>query len=345
MEFFIKPYEFENFDAFDKHILKHILIEYKEKNNFSKSCVIEAYGVYEGLREFAARLTNDLHQKVKDRLKMNNFNIFEMEWVKEDFKDIPNIFFSNLSIRCKFSKQFKSNYHRVPNKKLTDDWKVDIELYIDPLNRNWPNIVYKKLMHELTHAYDDYNALLKGYKRFDLAYLLLKDIEDFDKDKKILMNSDNKEYFREIFRFILNIERNAYAAELVGELKKLDTGLIYKPEDAVELLKKSETYNIYKAILNDIKKYSEGKLGQDVVHDFTALYNEVCHTKLSSNKVFKKLEHLASESIKKFDQIIGQACLEALVPQGIIMEDSTVMMNIIKRYLFNRDDKPIHIDY
>ena len=92
MEFFIKPYEFENFDAFDKHILKHILIEYKEKNDFSKNCIIEKYGVYEGLRELAARLTNDLHQKVKNRLKMNNFEDFSMKWPKDDLKDIPNIF-------------------------------------------------------------------------------------------------------------------------------------------------------------------------------------------------------------------------------------------------------------
>lgn len=329
-----QPYMFEEFDAFDNHILKHIIIEYAGKNDFLKYCILERYSVYDGLQELAAILTDEIHIIVNNKLKIRNYSDFSIVKTKESLNKVPNIFFSRLNVHCIFAKQTVANYHRTLDAKLTDDWLVELNVYINPSDRNWPNVIYKKLMHKLTHAYDDYNALLKNNRRFDLAYSLMSDIKNFDAQNRILVNSDNREYFKEVFKFILNIERNAYIAELVEELKQLDDRNAYKPQDIVKILKKSEIYNIYKAILYNIEKYKTGHLSQDIIQDFTVLYNEANHSKLSSNKVFKKLENLAKEFIKKFDETIGKVCLESISLSNSIVEDSTSMIDSIKQFIF-----------
>ena len=135
----------------DERLLNHMCIDYK---------LYENAGLYDGIEDLARFLLNKIksHQEVE----------FDLEYNCDDIqlKRINNIFFSKIILHCVRNKNYNNVGEYISNdvidyNKSTDKFnfvKIKLELTI----KNNSQEVYQSLLHELTHAWDDYNSYKNG---------------------------------------------------------------------------------------------------------------------------------------------------------------------------------------
>lgn len=291
-------------DSFDNEVLSHISIEYFENYYaYMKHLVFEKYGVYDGLTELCKIISNDIDDErvLKDR------KAFTLNYSKEELDDLPNVFFDELLINVNIINKkeeptgsYTTDYSKLNKEKLFD--KVVINLSV----RHGTD-AHKILMHELTHAYEYWNRLIKGD-----TY-----IQDIFKSNfyKGLMPTDNDTefswYTKIVLYLTLGIEQNAFVTELTHELHQHQNE-IKTPLDALSILKQSGIYQTYKFLYTKLIGYTNKTADEKWIRQITDTYNQLSNTNWSSEKVIKKLKHLIQKSLKKFDNIIGKLCVDSL---------------------------------
>ena len=312
------------FDEFDLSILQHIAISYKEHNIFNKGhLILEKYGVYDGLNDLILLIEKDIKNMLKNP---DNKDGFELKYFKKDLNDIKNIFFNELIIDIALNENTdEGNYEN--NEKINKDSLlfdiVNIDIY-SRKNANDVNIddIIESIKHEFIHAFNNYNLLLKNNKSLSE----LTDSDFYNKLYPKVYFNDFEKYIRKVLYFTLQEEQNAFIGELSDELRR-NKSKVKTPKDALNILKDSIIYKTYKDLYIHIQEYKDNKLNQEYIDLITNEYNDICNTKLTSNKVFKKLNFLITKSIKKFDTVIGKLCLEnlnnikTLIPSNIYLNE------------------------
>lgn len=293
--------EISALDSFDKEILKHIAIDYKERHIYSRFHVIlEKYGIYDGLEE----LVDFIDKEIYNNYRKDRKNRFELEYTREQLKDFKNIFFEELHLNVDMTKnigaEYEDKYAKLnPETLLLEKVIIDIEVNND-------NEIIGNLQHELTHAYNQYCSLLKGNDYFKELSM-----STFYKNMTNLKGDTLKKHIRQIMYLTLDEERNAFIAQMAAELKN-NKDIIEDPYDAFKVLKESQVFRTYKSLYYYINLYKQNKLEDDKIKTITDEYNDISSSNLTSNKVFKKLEHLIDKSNKKLNKIIGKLCLKTL---------------------------------
>lgn len=277
-------------------LLNHINIDYR---------IYENAGLYDGIEDLSRFLTN----KIKSHQEYN----FILEYNYDDIqlRNFNNIFFSKIIIKCERNK-YNNNYGEyIPNEEIDFNKTINkfnyIRINLSLSIKHIAQEVYRILLHELTHAWDDYNSYKN--KTTSLKTVLLN---NYNNILKILDTSKNSydEIIGKILYFLSDIEMNAFMTEIAGYLyDTLDTNTIDNPHKAVEILKNSDLYKNYKNIGSILNSISETSDYEEFKNKLTNTFNEVNNTDYSSDKVLKILINKYIKIMRKIESNIGKLCV------------------------------------
>ena len=310
---------YNNLDNFDKTVFQHLYIDYKYESDFENQTLLESKGLFDGAERIASTVLLEIEKVIKSSFSKG----FSIELDRDSFRNPQQVFFKKLIIVFNFNtKDGGSHYNHKVDDSLDQETllmnEVKISINYNIYEKNYRKFIYKSLLHELTHSYQDYQTLLSNDKKFDR---LIDFYDRFDIKKGSFGQhlDEFQQYLRAVLYFTLGIETDAFKTELSAELKyHKKPSYDYTPLQAIEILRNTDIYKTYKNLAIYVLLYESGKLSKDIEETIRSEYNNICNTELSSSKVFKKLRFRIDRSIKKFDRIIGKLCLESLGNQKYI---------------------------
>lgn len=266
--------------------------------------VNEKHGTFDGQIE----LVNNLCEVIVDALQnmdMEEPYIFikkrDIEkWVKKSNEDKVTIFFNVLDIVFKESYGAIASY--LPNLSKYDKEhncfdKIVIYMDVDMIDE-YPKLT-ASLIHELTHAYEDFKKHEKG---LDITLDKLSQDKTYINICKSIENSKSS-LGREIsvmFYMLNNSEKNAFVSEfssiLDGYFEK-ETVISYN--EALKLFKEKDVYTV---LLKSIALLNNDNNHDYIVNKYNEIYNKSLHKtrciKLLKNKV-DKMFNKVTETLPK----------------------------------------------
>lgn len=296
----------------DYSILQHLAIEYKYNHLYSRNrLILERYGIYDGCESLAKYITDKILKNGLDN---------QYKFTKDELKGFKNIFFNNLIIDIDSSENKGGEYF--DNDELTNDLLFDevwINLYVQ---ENHKSLILETIMHELTHAYNNYMMILKNDDNYikTSSSLLYQNITNTNTD------SNNEFFLKKALYLLLGYEQNAFFSQIKAELSK-HKEKIKTPLDALQILKKSNVYKAYIRLNNEISDYMNDKLSDDEIKEIEDLYYNITNKKETANKIFKKLKALSNKTLKKLDHQLPKLCIENL--HNVLVTDDTNMFKIL----------------
>ena len=144
---------------------KNIIIENELQLHFYAEFIVgdcsyneicERYGSYLGQKELILDLAKEMDLIISNNDPEDTFILD-----KNDLSEYSNIFFNKLEI------QFSNNTAYIPNKSnfINKDNLFDkVFIYINPKIYNNYKSIAKALMHEILHAWDNYQSYIKNAK-------------------------------------------------------------------------------------------------------------------------------------------------------------------------------------
>ena len=283
-------------EQLENHTDEHIILEPMRFD--------ERFGLFYGCQE----MTEIIIKKIKYywETKSNEYpNGFGFEMLPKDFNNIDNVFFSVLRIYV--TDAFNSTYN--PNVTVYNEDAHKLEYVEIVINVNGDdNELQRKIEHELTHAFEDYNR--KVFFSKSLREIL---DENYIKAIKKMSNMNNKLEEIQSARFIhyLNkqeINANMGAFEAALHNKKFD-----KYEDGMKLIKATNTYKHYEDLAEVLELMIEKKLEKEVIDDIcNSLRSYDEYKNHTNNQIIKNLENRLRKFFKKFNKIIPKLVYDKL---------------------------------
>ena len=298
----------------DLSILQHLAIEYKLNHIYSrKKVILEKYGVYDGCEEISKYLSKKI-------LSSDQID-FSHEFEREELSKFKNIFFNKLIIDIDTSENKGGMY--IDNEKLNDDLlfdEVEIDIYLS--EKEIKDQLQETIMHELTHAYNNWMMLSKN----DKNYLKVANSDFYQKITDTESENTNEFLVKKALYFLLGYEKNAFFAQIKEELEK-NKSKVKTPLDALKILKQSLVYQSYVKLNNEINAYFKGTLTNKNEEEIEKAYEEITGKKEKANKIFKKLKALSEKALKKLDTQLPKMCIENL--NNVLVTDDTNMYNYL----------------
>lgn len=323
---------------------KNIIIENELQLHFYAEFIVgdcsyneicERYGSYLGQKELILDLAKEMDLIISNNDPEDTFILD-----KNDLSEYSNIFFNKLEI------QFSNNTAYIPNKSnfINKDNLFDkVFIYINPKIYNNYKSIAKALMHEILHAWDNYQSYIKNAK-FNLHDLT----KIGSKYSKTLYNDDKdiSNICKRICNMVSQAEQNAYLNELTIELdlEKFDVTKYHSAEeaykDAYDIFINSDIWYQYSGLWN---WFSEFKNNSDKNEKelFTKTYNEINNTKYNFNKIYNKLDGLFNKILKKMELVIPKIFRDyydeqnnKILKEGLIRGDHSFIdyINTINEY-------------
>ena len=283
-------------EQLENHTDEHIILEPMRFD--------ERFGLFYGCQE----MTELIIKKIKYywETKSNEYpNGFGFEMLPKDFNDIDNVFVSVLRIYV--TDAFNSTYN--PNVTVYNEDVHKLEYVEIVINVNGDdNELQRKIEHELTHAFEDYNR--KVFFSKSLREIL---DENYINAIKKMSNMNNKLEEIQSARFIhyLNkqeINANMGAFEAALHNKKFD-----KYEDGMKLIKATNTYKHYKDLAEVLELMIEKKLEKEIIEDIcNSLRSYDEYKNHTNNQIIKSLENRLRKFFKKFNKMIPKLVYDKL---------------------------------
>lgn len=305
----LKKYVAGHFVRNDENIIieneleKHFYNEFALSESLKYSCftILEKYGTYVDQKELIIELAKSIYDIVRNKEPEDT-----IELDKNDVEGFSNIFFNKLVVKLTKNTGYLANKSKYSEKdKLFDQVVIDIDTNE---YKTYDGIV-KCLMHEMLHAYNEYNSYLKNSPN------KLKDLTNIKSSYSKTIDIEDELSIANICKRILNNirkwEQNAYISELGVELENngFDLSKYHTTNDAYkaayDIFINSDTFRQYSSLWSYLLKLkSYGK--EDDKNKFADTYNSINNTNLTFNKIFKKLD-------SQFDKIMLK--IESKIPK------------------------------
>lgn len=234
---------------------KRFLCEHE--SNLSIQRLNESYGIFEGCE----KLTKYIFKKISG-ITLQNGETRCIKFYVNGFKWI-----SNIQIRLYRNNKTNTAASYAADSPILivngNNRFAPLILSMNVANNNNDKDIIVGMMHELTHAYEDYNRRVKNKKSIrgrvsDIGYWKNKPVGKYDNDKKFVSY---------ILYYLTDFEVNAYLSELKGELKNCDRHF-FSIEEIIDFLKESNIYSNYMAIkdyIDYLKKIKSSTLQTEVL--------------------------------------------------------------------------------
>jgi hypothetical protein len=274
-------------------LIKHIFIEFyfrKEKRFLlehsyqgNKSILLENYGVYDGCLKVADILIDKIKEKQK-YISINN------QWIDE--------------IKLYYVSDPLQQGGYDTNSVIENNKFKPLIIFINPHNDD----IYTSLVHELQHAYEDYNRRINNKPS-------LTDYSDklaYAKYATYIQDENNtKRTISRILYFLTSFEKNAYISEISAEMKRCDKSFP-NIESVVEYIKTTTAYRAFEKIerLTNMIVNIQDKDKQEKIVTFI---NEMTNSEFNTYKQFVKfLSNKLLKCSQKINTLLPKIAYETL---------------------------------
>lgn len=285
----LKQFLFESQLNLEDTLEKHLFIEFKSEQ------ILESNGIYDNQIKIVKHIIKKIKSSSKDKTIIPSsefdFDVFfkEIELVKDEHNT------SYDSDECDY---------------LDDEGIMDkVYITFNPDSKE----LTTDLVHELTHAWDDYNSYVKEAPvipieistsdRYENAREAANQAKEFRKSFKT-KKFDAQEYCTHAVYSLMKVEQNAFISEIHAIFVDHEDDLLsYK--EALELFKNSKSYKDFKLIQSFIDNISE-----DDKNLFVKTYNKINDVNWTWNKIYKKINHQLTNYFSKVSKHIARAYYE-----------------------------------
>lgn len=261
--------------------------------------ILERYGSYLGQKELILDLAKEINKVIANNDPEDTFTLN-----KNYLNEYSNIFFNELEIK------FSNDTAYIPNKSkfIKDDNIFDkVLIHINPRIYNDYKNLAKALMHEILHAWDNYQSYIKDSKfnLYDLTKLGSKYVKTLYNEVDRTPNNICKR----ICNMVSQLEQNAYLSELTIELdlEKFDVNKYHTTEEAYkaayEVFINSDIWYQYSGLWDWLNEFKVNGSSYDKKL-FVNEYNEINDTSYNFNKIYHKLDGLFNKILKKMELVI-----------------------------------------
>jgi len=296
----LQNYIFENKfnDILTDQLYKHIAIEFNY--NFNYTTTFEVSQIFEKLGSFenSGKIVMYIFEQLINKINNNDYNF------KIDCKEL-NTFFDNIIINIHYSNSIEGEYYNRENNDVF--MNLIIPENIDP-TKDWEDIM-KIILHELLHAYEDYNRKDSIFDYLNSSYY--KSIR-FMKTSYI---ENNKKLF-EFGYFFNDQERNAYFSNIYNDvekvLKKLNMIDIdkFNYNEFIDELKNTDIWKTYFDIGNFIMNIDN--LDNNDKNQIIQTFNFIKANKLSFKDIKKELKNKWNKFESKFNQLVPKCICDII---------------------------------
>ena len=250
--------------------------------------VFEKAGTYNGQMKFAVDIAKELYRDLKNNriLKYNRDTLID--------RGLENIFFKEIVI---IYTATKNSYYNA-RENFNDDSKLfdEVKIYINSIeNREYKDILVS-LVHELTHAWEDYNRHLDGIisicKLTDKnSKYAISSLEDYDAEE---LEDVLREFVKKFDYLTTSFERNAYASELRACLEA-NREKINGYNDALNVFFDSDIFKELSLLIETFEAYKNNDtIKQIAAKQYNLLFSEYRKNKQIKYNIFwrRSLRHL-----------------------------------------------------
>ena len=238
--------------------------------------VFEKAGTYNGQIKFAVDIAKELYRDLKNNriLKYNRDTLID--------KGLENIFFKEIVIIYTPTKN--SYYNARENFDDESNLFDEVKIYINSIeNREYKDILVS-IVHELTHAWEDYNRHLD--EKDSICKLTDKNskyaiasLEDYDAEE---LEDVLRELVKKFDYLTTSFERNAYASELRACLEA-NREEINGYNDALNVFYNSDIFKELSLLIETFETYKNN----DIIKQIAAKQYNLLFSKYHKNKQIK----------------------------------------------------------
>ena len=252
----------------------------------NEQLLLEGSGLYKGCYELAKYIDNKVFNSNENKIIINTNELkFQNIFAKEII----------LNINRNSSEEYAGYiFANKLNLKYNEDrWLVKENLFkfieIELNFNNKTKSVIDLIIHELDHAYDDYqqyknNGTTYQYKYIKSNYKLFDTHKDDDEFTKLV---------KAINYIFIKFETHAYITQIRGEINKKFNN-ISEAYDFIE--KNSYTWMQLKIVKNNAEYILQNK---KYLNNYCEVYKSITNTQKSNNKIIKELENNLNKYWKK----------------------------------------------
>lgn len=301
-------------DGFDGSFARHMFIEYYYREDctllneslISESILLEKYGLFVGCNY----ISDKIRESVKPYLGMKVGEKSQvLVPIQNDWLGTVRVYLENNPSELA-NGAYYPNYTYVTQNSDGKPFFREISIKINMFNvdgRLWWVRVFA--IHELTHAYEDYNRRCHGEKGlFYLGkkrglgkYKLLKQSERTERVTKL----------KNIFYIIDPSERNAFIASVRGELEQC-TEPFKDVQEVIEWCKGTDSYIFFRTTLSQFQEFvnvTDEKEQEDILEDVKKV------TELQFRDYHHFIQYVSDnleKSVRKFNTMIPNYAVDVL---------------------------------
>lgn len=252
----------------------------------NEQLLLEGSGLYKGCYELAKYIDNKVFNSNENKIIINTSELkFQNIFAKEII----------LKINRNSSEEYAGYiFANKLNLKYNEDrWLVKENLFkfieIELNFNNKAKSVIDLIIHELDHAYDDYQQYKNNGTTYQYKYI--------KSNYKLFDTHKNDDEFTKLVKAInyifIKFETHAYITQIRGEFNKKFNN-ISEAYDFIE--KNSNTWKQLKIVKNNAEYILQNK---NYLNKYCEVYKSIANTQKSNNKIIKELENNLNKYWKK----------------------------------------------
>lgn len=301
----------------DSSFKRHLFIEFfynNEKNFLVEQLSLDNINEQYGVPNECEKMTRVIISSLDKDKHINNIEI-KNSWVK-NIKIIhngnPNVIASYLP--------YDSLIYSSTNNDSTTYFYNPLTITLNYTNSNNKEI-FVALMHEITHAYEDYCRRIRNKET------LISNGIKYGYNKNRIQTDDVNEYIiSKILYYTYRVERNAFIASMVGELKHSNKHFSSIGE-VLDFIRNTNTYGNYMNVINWINDFID-ITDKDIQNEALKYIQNLSNLKFKTYRQFEKyLIKKKYEIINKFNKIIPKIAYEHLNTGGLMLQEKLTSLN------------------
>ena len=276
-------------------LCEHFKISYHMISYSSNHVILEDAGLYKNISQIIKSILNEIKKNPTSKTYViNDFNTFfideiKIEFIEEDCDDTK----STIPIFLNDKKHLDSMY---------------IKLYVIRKNLAAYSIIKELLIHEIQHAWEKYNRMLKNQNtRSDEIFFksdLYNKISNFKDGENI-----GSRFVRQVLYLMTGYERNSFISQIYAEI--IDDE-IDSPNELLKRLKASNIYNKFIYFNNWVYAYYDNVLTDELIDSIVNEYNHIYKTDKNEKEVFNHLSKICDKSINQLEKTLPKMCVKKL---------------------------------
>ena len=274
---------------------EHFKISYHMISYSPNHVILEDAGLYKNISQIIKSILDEIKKNPTSKTYViNDFNDFfideiKIEFIEEDYDDAK----STIQIFLNDKKHLDSIY---------------IKLYVVRKNLVTYSIIKELLIHEIQHAWEKYNRMLKNPNtRSDEIFFkseLYNKISNFKDSENV-----GARFVRQVLYLMTGYERNYFISQIYAEIMDEE---IDNPNELLKRLKTSNIYNKFIYFNNWVYAYYDNVLTDELIDNIVNEYNYIHKTDKNEKEVFKHLSKICDKSINQLEKILPKMCVKKL---------------------------------